>query len=1795
MAMSIEERFRIAGEKARAQDRANQELTARVIANAKKHSSPTPAQVDAAAQATMSQNRSSPQPGALTESLMERATGVRTMSQNNLVNPRLPEREAEKPKVSAVDWLGSKAGEFNRGVTGALDAVANALPTIEGKIFDVAPEGTFTGQLLKPLTDVTGKLHEWTTGVTEGLNQKVDAAIGDNKALKIASDVGGSVFTALPNAILAVASGGMSVPAQLGTQTTGIAATTTAALQKMASNPTFWSSAVQNLGSGYNEAKANGAAEDEALAAAAMSAMFNSIVEVGGGVETLPGELRGVDLSTGQKAMNWLKSMVDEGKEEVVQGVIQNMTEKAVFDEDKSWFSTTDEGAVLNPGRMATEFGLGAAAGGILSGGQILADSAIRGIEKRNGAVNMYVSGEDMVSQMAQDLMGNKNTPAVEAEAESTSVNTDPAQHTPQEQAVIEDYQNAVDEGMVQFAQGVTNGSVAPKSRYQLKPVSNRAADDILRITGVDTHGFSTVIEGRMVDHIIKRHGESGTADRSMQDVNDLGRIQYVIDNYDSVSDAGTSKAYTTNKANGKPGNAKTVVFEKAVNGTYYVVEAVPDTKAKTTFVVSAYMAKNGYKKTGAEQLTDVSNDTPVFTPESGFAQTPESSIPTNTENVNGSVGDMGAKPAMGAADYGFSPYSNYQNTQSDFLPEGANAARPVDMPATDPTGKNTRRFASNAAGAQGVPNRGVDQIEQDFMDGKYGYEVKGDKQAVEKASALLEGKGFDYAYAQTVERLQDMKNLKQTVVDAQLLITRAYQDSRDADAAELCLLLAESGTEFGQAVQAYSIFRKLSPEGQLEGVRRAVDRINEKISSKNKSFAGIEISNELEQKYREAASQEARDAVMEEIYEYVGKQIPTTFAEAANQWRYTAMLFNPSTHAKNISNNFAMMAVKVLGKDTLGAGLEAGTNAVIGAANKITKGKIGNKKIERTKSILNVFSKKDQNLMRTAWADFENVEDDIKGIGKNKDNAMGKIGEHRDYWKLNDPQSKVAKAFDATFRAAENVPKLNSKAMDKEDQWFSRPDYAISLAGYMKANNLTEITPEARLYAIKEAQKATFRDANAVSDFAKRMGNTNSKLWNGIVNTIFPFKGTPANVGVRAVEYSPAGFLTTIGKAVKASRDGTFKAADFIDDLSANLVGSGLAAAGYFLAQNGWLRATGVGDEKEKDAQREAGYKDNSFTLFGYSVPETLFTSASTPMFVGAALYEALATKAMDGDAYTIDEVLQALSATADPLVGQTMLEGLNDVLYAVRSSSGGEGGWITNTLVNVAGNYLASYIPSLLSRVSSAVDGVGRETYKDKNKPLPGLQKEVQDLMMKTPLRTKLPEKVDNYGRVQENWLSDSDTQIGRALGMMANIVTPTYPSRIRTTDVEAALQDVYRSGADVSDKKIFQTDAPKNITVDGKNVNLTAEQYEQLEKIRGNNTTEYQSGLQSHALYADLDDAIKVAATDKMHEFIDQVSKSEMGLGYEPDNWVSELADSTPEEVARVVIGKALDSVGGYGDQPTEDMYRKQIYDPAWSVVDGEILDKAMEYATAFNDAEAKEKMGYAMETDWMLETKAMNREERADYFIGKAVDSMAKKAGDGKYDGLEKLLESGQITGDAALLAMPDGAVDAYNQYLKRNSVSAEEWVDVYGYMNALDGSSKEKKEKTLDYISTLEATPAQKTAFAQALYTASPDYYRSDAKIPNDWLLYIGADDSAITSQFSTSQRGLYNQYIKGTDIDMGDYLDIRSYRYGSGDEIKHDQEEVVAKIKSSGYSQDDQIRIFLSIGYSENSVKKFWK
>ena len=208
-----------------------------------------------------------------------------------------------------------------------------------------------------------------------------------------------------------------------------------------------------------------------------------------------------------------------------------------------------------------------------------------------------YTTEGESEAQAPESEAGEQNKTASTEETENTAIDDNPTTHTPEQMRIIEEYKNAVDENLVNFIETSIENKGSNKGRYTLKPVSDRAASDILSLTGIDTTGFKTVIEQRIAEHIVDRHGEKGQANQTMRDINDIGRMQYVIDNYDHLEFGGKTRAYTTVRDNGKQNLADTVRYLKAVDGTYYVVEAVPNTKAKTAFIVSAYLENNSGKK----------------------------------------------------------------------------------------------------------------------------------------------------------------------------------------------------------------------------------------------------------------------------------------------------------------------------------------------------------------------------------------------------------------------------------------------------------------------------------------------------------------------------------------------------------------------------------------------------------------------------------------------------------------------------------------------------------------------------------------------------------------------------------------------------------------------------------------------------------------------------------------------------------------------------------------------------------------------------------------------------------------------------------------------------------------------------------------------------------------------------------------------------------------------------------------------------------------------------------------------
>ncbi|MEG0383029.1 MAG: hypothetical protein RR597_07300, partial [Christensenella sp.] len=209
--------------------------------------------------------------------------------------------------------------------------------------------------------------------------------------------------------------------------------------------------------------------------------------------------------------------------------------------------------------------------------------------------------------------------------------------HTPEMQKIIKEYDNSVDEDLVAFAQNVMNAKSdkSNKLSYELSEVTSREVSDIERLTGIDVSGYEHNIRGNTINHIVKRHGADGLHDKSMANIEDIGRIQYVLDNYDSVdilTDQNGEPVTTSTFLNSDGTQSDVLVFSKRINGTYYIIEAVPVSKTSKLQILSSRIVKN---KKGASQVLNMQS--PQLTSETPLAIAPlDSNISQGKQNVNG-------------------------------------------------------------------------------------------------------------------------------------------------------------------------------------------------------------------------------------------------------------------------------------------------------------------------------------------------------------------------------------------------------------------------------------------------------------------------------------------------------------------------------------------------------------------------------------------------------------------------------------------------------------------------------------------------------------------------------------------------------------------------------------------------------------------------------------------------------------------------------------------------------------------------------------------------------------------------------------------------------------------------------------------------------------------------------------------------------------------------------------------------------------------------------------------------------
>lgn len=774
---------------------------------------------------------------------------------------------------------------------------------------------------------------------------------------------------------------------------------------------------------------------------------------------------------------------------------------------------------------------------------------------------------------------------------------------------------------------------------------------------------------------------------------------------------------------------------------------------------------------------------------------------------------------------------------------------REIKVPKKTSDEKKVRRFVRSVMESNAVTDEMAEDLKGEIVKEAMSYTPISDKQAQDTAKKLLKS-GVDKAWRRWNAIVDgDSMPQKSDIALGEYLLRLAAENGDKSEVVRLTAEISELGTRAGQNVQALSMLKKMTGIGQLVYVQRTADTLNKDLIRrfKGKAFTEVKINEKLAEDLVNAKTPEEVDAAAMEIYKDVADQLPPTWIDKWNAWRYLSMLGNTKTHIRNILGN-AVFAPVVRLKDAIGAGIEAAS---------IKSG-------ERTKAVT-----VKQEYKEFAKQDFDQMQDVIKSGGKM--NPTDVIRDQRTIFKT---------------RWLETLRKKNFEFMEIEDGWFLKAHYESALAQYLQANktDLSKMTEgqleRARNYAIQEAQRATFRDASPVASAIQRASNTNKAL-NVIVEGILPFKKTPVNVLKRGVEYSPAGLLYTLSRGSMQLKRGEITASQYIDGLASGLTGTGLTALGALLCGLGWVSG-GFGDDKEDKFAKLQGRQEYALRIGDFTYTIDWMAPSAIPFFIGVELMAALQGEYEDAP---IRAVIDAIANIMEPMFNLSMLDSLNNTINAVSFADNK----LTAMIQEVITSYFMQAIPALSGHIARTVDPTRRRTYIDKNSWIPEpIQRTYQKLFNKIPGLSYLNQPyIDEWGR--------EDKTQNIVVGAFENFLSPGWFSEIRTSDMEQELLRLYEA---TGESGVLPGYAAKFITVDGEKINFTGDEYTQFSEIRGQTAYSTISEIMSSEEYESMSDAQKVKAVKDAFEFAGSAAKAAVSE-YELEGWQQDANDESQEE--------------------------------------------------------------------------------------------------------------------------------------------------------------------------------------------------------------------------------------------------------------------------------------------------------
>lgn len=822
---------------------------------------------------------------------------------------------------------------------------------------------------------------------------------------------------------------------------------------------------------------------------------------------------------------------------------------------------------------------------------------------------------------------------------------------------------------------------------------------------------------------------------------------------------------------------------------------------------------------------------------------------------TSGVVKPDGIKPLP----YVASPKSEYGQLIKSYgaIKPGENPVREIQVPKRTEAGTKTRQFVRTGLESKAIPDNMIPPIKESVTKGKFAYEPLSDKKAISYADNVIQSKGFDGATKDWESIVGgNGKVTKNDIAIGEKLLTAAAKSGNFERTEQLLSEIAIEGTRAGQVVQAMRMLKKMTPTGQLYHIENVANKFSKDMQKRLKGKQ-IQISDTLKKELLNSNTPEEMETVIDKIYQSISDQVPATWVDKWNAWRYLSMLGNPRTHIRNIVGNSIFYPVRQI-KNIIATGITKGatTTKLLPAMEEKTAALIVPKEYK-------TFAK----------ADYTNVKDSVTGTGKYN-------------------PADIIRDKQAIFNnpILEKARKFNMDLLEKEDNLFLKNAYSEALGRYMKANKYTpeflaseqgtKVLEVARNSAIQEALKATYRDASAFANWLNR-GSRNNAALNLTIGSFMPFTKTPANILKRGIEYSPIGLTKGIADATKGVEAGTKTAAEAIDEMAAGLTGTGVVALGVYLAYSGLVTGAASDDTKERNFDTLQGSQNYALQLGNTSYTIDWMAPISMPLFVGVELQNTIKE-----DGVSFATVLNSLAKITEPAFNLSMLQGINN---AIKTATYAQNAPLTSIIGTGVTGYLGQAVPTLFGQVARTVDSTRRASYVDKNSPIPsGISSFGQKIAAKTPFVSKtLQPKLDAWGR--------TDTEPNIAKRAFENFISPGYINSNKTTSTEKELAKLY---SNTGDKSVLPGVANKYIQYDGKKYNLSAKDYTKYATLKGQNSLNIVSDLIKTDQYKQLANTDKTSAISDAYAYADAVAKQKVLPNYEIDGWVSEAYKAAQE---------------------------------------------------------------------------------------------------------------------------------------------------------------------------------------------------------------------------------------------------------------------------------------------------------